>query len=71
MEAYVSYIKRGKNKKETNLKIKSPDTIALEKKLMDKTGLSFEIIEKGDEKGELKIKYSTYDQLDMICKKLL
>jgi len=71
LEAYVSYIKSGKNKKETKLKIKRPDTTALEKKLTDQTGLSVEIIEKGDEKGELKIKYSTYDQLDMISKKLL
>ena len=71
LETYVSYIKSGKNKKEKNLKTKSLDTLALEKRLTDQTGLSIEIIEKGKERGELNIKYSNYEQLDSVCKKLL
>lgn len=71
LEAYATYIKNGKNKKKRSSKIKNPDTLALEKRLADQTGLSFEITEKGNGRGELKIKYLTYDQLDSICKKLL
>ena len=70
LETYVSYIKSGKNIKEKNLKTKSSDILALEKKLTDQTGLSVEIVEKGKERGELNVKYSNYEQLDSICKKL-
>ena len=61
LESYAAYIKNGKNKKERSSKIKNPDTLALEKRLADQTGLSVEIIEKGNGRGELKIKYLTYD----------
>ena len=71
LETYVSYLKSGKNIKEKNLKTKSSDIAALEKKLTDQTGLSVEIVEKGKERGELNVKYSNYEQLDSICKKLL
>jgi ParB family chromosome partitioning protein len=71
LETYVSYVKSGKNIKKKNLKTKSSDILALEKKLTDQTGLSVEIVEKGKERGELNVKYSNYDQLDSICKKLL
>jgi ParB family chromosome partitioning protein len=71
LETYVSYLKSGKNIKEKNFKTKSSDVLALEKKLTDQTGLSVEIVEKGKERGELNIKYSNYEQLDSICKKLL
>ena len=71
LETYVSYLKSGKNIKEKNFKTKSSDILALEKKLTDQTGLSVEIVEKGKERGELNVKYSNYDQLDSICKKLL
>ena len=71
LETYVSYVKSGKNIKEKNLKTKSSDILALEKKLTDQTGLSVEIVEKGKERGELNVKYSNYEQLDSICKKLL
>ena len=71
LETYVSYLKSGKNIKEKNFKAKSSDILALEKKLTDQTGLSVEIVEKGKERGELNIKYSNYEQLDSICKKLL
>lgn len=71
LETYVSYVKSGKNIKEKKLKTKSSDILALEKKLTDQTGLSIEIVEKGKERGELNVKYSNYEQLDSICKKLL
>ena len=70
LETYVSYLKSGKNIKEKNFKTKSSDILALEKKLTDQTGLSVEIVEKGKERGELNVKYSNYEQLDSICKKL-
>ena len=71
LETYVSYLKSGKNIKEKNLKTKSSDILALEKKLTDQIGLSVEIVEKGKERGELNVKFSNYEQLDSICKKLL
>ena len=71
LETYVSYLKSGKNKKEQTPKIKSSDTIALEKSLTDKIGLTVEINERGDGRGELNIKFTSYDQLDSVCKKLL
>lgn len=48
---------------------KDPDTRALEKMLSDVTGVRVEIShrEKG---GEVKIRYTTLDQLDAICRKL-
>ena len=45
--------------------------MALEKNLTDKIGLAVEINEKRDGRGELSIKYTSYDQLESICKKLL
>ena len=71
LESYVSYLKSGKNKKEQTPKIKNSDTMALEKNLTDKIGLAVEISEKRDGRGELSIKYTSYDQLESICKKLL
>ena len=71
LESYVSYLKSGKNKKEQTPKTKSSDTMALEKNLTDKIGLAVEINEKRDGRGELSIKYTSYDQLESICKKLL
>ena len=70
LESYVSYLKRDKKSKQTSVNQKSPDTIMLEKKLTDNLGLSVEIAEGKGEKGEIKIKYLSYDQLNFICKKL-
>ena len=48
----------------------SSDTLLLEKKLTDNLGLSVQIREGKGEKGEIKIKYSSYDQLNFIIDKL-
>ena len=71
LENYVSYLKSGRNKKEQTPKTKSSDTVALEKNLTDKIGLAVEINERGDGRGEMNIKFTSYDQLDSVCKKLL
>lgn len=48
---------------------KDPDTRALEKALEDVLGLGVAIRHKG-EKGELRIKYASLDQLDGLCRRL-
>jgi ParB family chromosome partitioning protein len=47
-----------------------PVTIALEKQLADKLGLQVEIHHRGDKGGEVKIRYSTLEQLDEVCRRL-
>lgn len=49
---------------------KSPDTIALEKRLSEAIGLSVDLNHRG-EKGEVRIRYKTLDQLDQLCSRLL
>jgi len=70
LESYVSYLKKDKKSKQASLSQKSPDTLMLEKKLTDSLGLSVQIDEGKGEKGEIKIKYLSYDQLNFICDKL-
>ena len=70
LEAYVSYLKKDKKSKKAIVSQKSPDTLMLEKKLTDSLGLSVQIDEGKGEKGEIKIKYLSYDQLNFICDKL-
>ncbi|MCC0031288.1 MAG: ParB/RepB/Spo0J family partition protein [Brucellaceae bacterium] len=48
---------------------KDADTLALEKLLGDATGLKV-TIQHGGKGGELKVKYSTLDQLDELCRRL-
>ncbi len=48
---------------------KDPDTRALEQDLSEAVGLAVEIDDKGG-KGELRIRYSTLEQLDDICRRL-
>ena len=70
LESYVSYLKKDKKSKQDSVSQKSPDTLMLEKKLTDNLGLSVQIDEGKGEKGEIKIKYLSYDQLNFICDKL-
>jgi len=70
LESYVSYLKKDKKSKQGSVSQKSPDTLMLEKKLTDNLGLSVQIDEGKGEKGEIKIKYLSYDQLNFICDKL-
>ena len=70
LESYVSYLKKDKKSKQVSVSQKSPDTLMLEKKLTDNLGLSVQIDEGKGEKGEIKIKYLSYDQLNFICDKL-
>ena len=71
LESYVSYLKKDKKSKQASVSQKSPDTLMLEKKLTDNLGLSVQIDEGKGEKGEIKIKYLSYDQLNFICDKLI
>ena len=70
LESYVSYLKKDRKSKQASVIQKSPDTLMLEKKLTDNLGLSVQIDEGKGEKGEIKIKYLSYDQLNFICDKL-
>ena len=70
LESYVSYLKKDSKLKQNDRNKKSSDTLMLEKKLTDNLGLSVQIEEGKGEKGELKIKYSSYDQLNFIINKL-
>ena len=70
LESYVSYLKKNKKSKQSSVSQKSSDTLMLEKKLTDNLGLSVQIEEGKGEKGEIKIKYLSYDQLNFICDKL-
>lgn len=49
---------------------KSADIRALEQRLEDKLGLKIDLRHGDKEKGELRIKYRTLDQLDEVCRKL-
>ena len=48
---------------------KSADTLALERDLSDRLGLTVEIQDK-DGKGELRIRYASLEQLDDLCRRL-
>ena len=50
--------------------VKDADTRALEKTLTDALGLSVSLHALGDERGELRIRYETFEQLDGLCRKL-
>jgi ParB family transcriptional regulator, chromosome partitioning protein len=51
-------------------KSKSPDHLALEKRVSEALGLTVSITDKGGA-GELTIKYKTWDQLDDVCRRLI
>jgi len=50
-------------------RVKSPDTLALEKMISDGLGLRVNI-DHGERGGKIAIKYRTLDQLDLICQRL-
>ena len=70
LESYVSYLKNDRKKRQNKINTKSPDTLLLERKLTDSLGLAVEIIQGSGEKGELKIKFLTFDQLNLVCEKI-
>ena len=49
---------------------KDADTIALEKRLYEALGLAVTITHRGEDGGELRIRYKTLDQLDFVCHRL-
>jgi ParB family chromosome partitioning protein len=51
-------------------KAKDADTVALERSLTERLGLAVVIDHKGDQSGEVKVRYRTLDQLDEILKLL-
>ena len=50
--------------------VKSADIRALEQKLEDKLGLKIDLRHGEKDKGELRIKYKTLEQLDEVCRRL-
>lgn len=49
---------------------KDTDTLALERNISDQLGLKVEISFSGDKGGEVRIHYSTLEQLDEVCRRL-
>lgn len=49
---------------------KTADILALEQRIEDSLGLKIDLRHGDKEKGELRIKYSSLDQLDEVCKRL-
>ncbi|WP_137388653.1 ParB/RepB/Spo0J family partition protein [Rhodoligotrophos defluvii] len=49
---------------------KDTDTVALEKRLYEALGLAVTITHRGEQGGDVRIRYKTLDQLDLICRRL-
>lgn len=49
---------------------KDADTRAMEKTLMEQLGMEVTITHKEGEKGELVVQYKTFDQLELLCRRL-
>jgi ParB family chromosome partitioning protein len=62
--------KPGRAPETKSLDFKSSDTKALEKRISDALGMSIDIRHKESGKGELRVKYSSLEQLEAICAKL-
>ncbi len=60
----------GKKGKASAKAVKSADIKALEQRLEDKLGLKIDLRHGEKEKGELRIKYRSLEQLDEVCRKL-
>ena len=61
--------KRNKNKI-TKIKLKPTDTINLEQSLTEILGLDVVISDSGKRGGNIKVKYKTLDQLELVTNKL-
>jgi len=61
---------KSKNKNQKRTAFKDPDTVALEKDLSEKLGLSVEINSGEDGQGTLVLKYQSFEQLDDVLQKL-
>lgn len=61
---------RPKKKRSTSLNAKDADTVALQKALSDGLGLKVVINHKPSGAGEVRIRYSSLEQLDDVCRRL-
>lgn len=61
---------KSKSRRKPQETAKDADTIALERDLSSALGLTVEVVYKGDEGGEVRIRYRSLDQLDEICQRL-
>jgi ParB family transcriptional regulator, chromosome partitioning protein len=61
---------KGGSKRKNKQPSKDTNTLALERDISIRLGLSVEIEHKGDQGGELIVKYKSLEQLDMVCGKL-
>lgn len=57
-------------RKQRRVSMKDADTLALEKRLYDALGLAVAVNHRGESGGELRIRYKTLDQLDLVCRRL-
>ena len=69
LEAYISYIKNKKERKNIN-KDKDPNILSIEKEITQILGLKININYKENEKGKLEIFYSNLEQFDNLITKL-
>lgn len=63
-------LKPGRRERPTTKKVKDADTRALEDNLSQALGLKVSIVTKGGERGEVRIAYSSLEQLDEVCRRL-
>jgi ParB family chromosome partitioning protein len=61
---------RSVTKKKTHSKLKDPNVAQLEESISSHLGLKVQIIHKGDKGGEIRVVYSTLEQLDDIARRL-
>ena len=69
LEAYISYIKNKKGRKNIN-KDKDPNILSIEKEITQILGLKININYSENEKGKLEIFYSNLEQFDNLIRKL-
>jgi ParB family transcriptional regulator, chromosome partitioning protein len=69
----VSVTSGGKGKdgqKRTGAEEKSADTRAMEKSLMEQLGMKVTITHRVGEAGEVSVRFKTFDQLELVCRRL-
>jgi ParB family chromosome partitioning protein len=71
VEALIQKTREGKTSSSRKRQEKDPDTMAYEKELSDSLGLAVQINSGVGESGEIRVKYSTLDQLEDVCSRLM
>jgi ParB family transcriptional regulator, chromosome partitioning protein len=68
--AFGSSSTKGQGSHKRGGRQKDADTRAMEKKLMDQLGMKVTITHRGGERGDVVVRYKTFDQLEFLCRRL-